>query len=124
MSNFVTRLISNLTGNTNVVAAPTPIATTTTVDSANSTSVQFGFAAPSTVGYAPEQTYADFVSGQARAAGLSLQAGYIAKFVVGTAEYVVDPALTFAELNAKYNTNNEPVAVVVPNPERAVGKNG
>lgn len=122
MSNFVTRLLANFSDK---VVTPTPIAMQeTTIDSANATSVQFGFSAPATANYRPDQTYHAFVQEQARLAGVSLQANYIAKFKVGDTEHVVESSLTFAELNAKYNTSNEPVSVVIPNPERAVGRNG
>lgn len=104
-------------------AIPAPVATTT-VDSANSAEVKFGFAASSFAPYSPDQTYVDFVAAQAASAGLTLQPSYIARFVVGSQSYVIDPSLTFVELNAKYNTTNEPVSVVIPNPERPVGKNG
>ena len=105
--------------------APTPVAVSTTVQADNSAEVKFGFTSQGQAQYSLEQTYHDYMVGQAKIAGISLQANYTAQFIVGGQTFVVDPKLTFAELNAKYAvTPQTPVTVSIPDPERPAGELG
>lgn len=105
--------------------APTPVAVSTTVQADNSAEVKFGFAQYGQVQYDTNQTYADFAAGQAKIAGITLQNNYTAQYIVGSQTFVVDPKLTFAELNAKYAvTPQTPVSVSIPDPERPAGELG
>lgn len=107
------------------VAAPTPVAVSTQVQADNSAEVKFGFSQYGQAQYDPNQTYADFAAGQAKIAGITLQNNYTAQYIVNGQTFVVDPKLTFAELNAKYSvTSQTPVSVSIPDPERPAGELG
>ena len=102
-----------------------PVAVSTVVQADNSAEVKFGFTSQGQAQYDPNQTYADFAAGQAKIAGIALQQNYTAQYVVAGQTFVVDPKLTFAELNAKYSvTPQTPVSVSIPDPERPAGENG
>jgi hypothetical protein len=102
-----------------------PVAVSTTVQADNSAEVKFGFTSQGQAQYSLEQTYHDYMVGQAKIAGISLQANYTAQFIVNNQTFVVDPKLTFAELNAKYLvTPQTPVTVSIPDPERSAGELG
>lgn len=102
-----------------------PVAVSTTVQADNSAEVKFGFTSQGQAQYQLEETYHDYMLGQAKIAGISLQANYTAQFIVGGQTFVIDPKLTFAELNAKYAvTPQTPVTVSIPDPERPAGELG
>lgn len=107
------------------VAAPTPVAISTQVQADNSAEVKFGFSQYGQAQYDLNQTYAEFASQQASEAGISLQTNYTAQYIVNGQTFVVDPKLTFAELNARYSvTPVTPVSVSIPDPERPAGELG
>jgi len=122
MANFLTDLISRFSTSG---VAPAPTAVSFTVESENSAEVRFGFAVIGRRNFDLNQTYAAFAAEQAAASGITLQDAYTPQFIVGTETFVVDPTLTFAELNAKYSvTAQTPVQVSIPDPERPVGRLG
>jgi hypothetical protein len=105
--------------------APMPVAVSTQVQADNSAEVKFGFSEYGQAQYDPNQKYGDFVAGQAKIAGISLQANYTAQLIVNGQTFVVDPSKTFAELNAQYRVTPEArVTVSVPDPERPAGELG
>ena len=121
---FIDRIKATLSG-TPATTPSVPVAVSTTVQADNSAEVKFGFTSQGQAQYTLEQTYHDYMLGQAKIAGISLQANYTAQFIVGGQTFVVDPKLTFAELNAKYAvTPQTPVTVSIPDPERPAGELG
>ena len=123
---IVNKLLQKFSRNTTApVQAPQPVAVFTVEQPINSAEVKFGFTSKGVTQYDPEQTYAVFATEQATKAGVSLQTNYTPQYIVGDQTYVVDPSLTFAQLNAKYNVTAEtPVAVSIPDPERPAGRLG
>jgi hypothetical protein len=102
-----------------------PVAVSTTVQADNSAEVKFGFTSQGQAQYTLEQTYHDYMLGQAKIAGIELQKNYTAQFIVNGQTFVVDPALTFAALNAQYSVTPEAsVTVSIPDPERPAGELG
>lgn len=121
---FIDRIKATLSG-TPVTTPSVPVAVSTTAQADNSAEVKFGFTSQGQAQYSLEETYHDYMLGQAKIAGISLQANYTAQFIVGGQTFVVDPKLTFAELNAKYAvTPQTPVTVSIPDPERPAGELG
>lgn len=122
MTNFISNLLSQFSG---TQAAPAPVAVSTVVQADNSAEVRFGFSSAGQFQYDPNQTYADFAAGQAKVAGIELQANYTAQYIVGGQTFVVEPSMTFAQLNAQYSvTPQTPVTVSIPDPERPAGRLG
>ena len=122
MANFLDGLLSRFS---TTKVAPAPAAVSFTVESENSAEVRFGYAVIGRRDLDLNQRYADFASEQAAASGITLQAAYTPQYIVGTQTFVVDPTLTFAELNAKYSvTPQTPVQVSIPDPERPAGSLG
>ena len=102
-----------------------PVAVSTTVQADNSAEVKFGFTSQGQAQYTLEQTYHDYMVGQAKIAGISLQANYTAQFIVNNQTFVVNPQLTFAQLNAQYAvTPQTSVTVSIPDPEHSAGELG
>ncbi len=122
---FIDRIKASLSGNTTATTPTQPVAISTQVQADNSAEVKFGFSQYGQAQYDPNQTYADFAAGQAKIAGITLQTNYTAQYIVGGQTYVVDPKLTFAQLNEKYAvTAQTPVSVSIPDPERPAGELG
>ena len=122
---FIDRIKASLSGGSANTAPAQPVAVSTQVQADNSAEVKFGFSQYGQAQYDPNQTYADFAAGQAKIAGITLQNNYTAQYIVNGQTFVVDPKLTFAELNAKYSvTSQTPVSVSIPDPECPAGELG
>ena len=114
---IIGNIIAKFAPTSTPATAPTPVAVSTQVQADNSAEVKFGFSQYGQAQYDPNQTYADFAAGQAKIAGITLQTNYTAQYIVNGQTFVVDPKLTFAELNAKYSvTPQTPVSVSIPDP--------
>ncbi len=119
---FLNNLLSKFSG---TQAAPAPVAVSTVVQADNSAEVRFGFTSAGTFVYDPNQTYSDFAAGQAKIAGINLQENYTAQFIVNGSTFVINPSMTFEQLNKQYSvTPSTPVTVAIPDPERPAGRLG
>jgi hypothetical protein len=107
------------------VPIPAPAAFDIVAIEAGTVEIKFGYTSLGRTDPDPNQTYAAFVAQQAKITSTTLQANYTPQYIVNGKTYVVDPTLTFAELNTKYDVSpTTPVVVSVPDPQQAVGKLG
>jgi len=131
MSNILSAFLSKFgTPADNQAATPVAVATSTVMG--DSVGVKFGFNPTRNVSLDLDKTYHQIAKEQADAAGQVLQTDregnptYTAQYIVegDPNVYVVNPNLTLRDLQAKYNPNQKPATVSIPDPEQSAGRLG